>query len=96
MALKAQFEPLSREERAREQIRKLSQIGNATNDIYCFRKLMNEVPSMNSVEAYSLFKHGLDPQLHQLVGTLVTSGDLDGVIEVVKKATIYGKDKKTS
>ena len=51
---------------------------------------------MNSAKAYSLFMHGLDPQLCQLAGTLVTSGDLDEVIEVVKKATIYGEDKKTS
>ena len=43
-----------------------------------------------------MFMHGLDPQLRQLAGTLVTSGDLDEVIEVVKKATVYGEDKKTS
>ena len=95
-ALKAQFEPLSREKRACEQIQKLSQTGNVNNYIYHFYELMNEIPSMNSVEAYSLFMHGLDPQLCQLAGTLATSGDLDEVIEVVKKATVYGEDKKTS
>ena len=96
MALKAQFEPLLREEHAREQIRKLSQTGNVNNYNYRFRELMNEIPSMNSAEAYSLFMHGLDLQLRQLAGTLVTSGDLDEVIEVVKKVTVYGEDKKTS
>ena len=96
MALKAQFEPLSREEHACEQIWKLSQTRNVNNYIYRFRELMNEIPSMNSAEAYSLFMHGLDKQLRQLASTLVTSGDLDEVIEVVKKATVYGEDKKTS
>ena len=63
MALKAQFEPVSREEHAREQIWKLSQTGNVNNHIYHFCELMNDMPSMNSAEAYSLFMHGLDPQL---------------------------------
>ena len=36
---------------------------------------------------------GLHPQLRQFVGTLITSGNLDEVIEVVKKATMYGEDK---
>ena len=34
--------------------------------------------------------------MHQLAGALVTFGDLDEVIEVVKKATVYGEDNKTS
>ena len=50
-ALKAQFEPLSKEECAREQIRKLVQIGNVNTYIYCFRELKNEIPSMNSAKA---------------------------------------------
>ena len=62
-ALKAQFQPLSKEERAQEQIRKLVQIGNVNMYISRFRKLKNEIPSMNSAEAYSLFMHGLNPQL---------------------------------
>ena len=48
---------------------------------------------MNSADAYSLFMHGLNPQLRQLARTMVTSGNLEEVIELVKKATIYGKDK---
>ena len=52
-----------------------------------------EISSMNLAEAYSLFMHGLNPQLCHLVGTLVSSGDLEEVIEVVKKATVYGEDK---
>ena len=60
-ALKAQFEPLSKEERAREQIRKLVQTGNVNTYIYRFRELKNEIPSMNLAEAYSLFMHGLNP-----------------------------------
>ena len=44
-ALKAQFEPLSKEERAREQIRKLVQTGNVNTYIYCFRELKNDIPS---------------------------------------------------
>ena len=95
-ALKAQFEPLSREEHAHEQIRKLSQTGNVSNYIYHFHELMNEIPSMNSAEAYSLFMHSLDPQLRQLAGTLVTSGDLDEIIEIVKKAAVYREDQKTN
>ena len=51
---------------------------------------------MNSAETYNLFMHGLDPQLHQLARTLVTFGDLDEVIEVVKKITVYKEDKKTN
>ena len=37
--------------------------------------------------------HGLNPQLHQLVGTMVTLGNLEEVVELVKKATVYRKDK---
>ena len=92
-ALKAQFEPLSREERAREYIQKLVQTRNVNTHIYCFRELKNEIPSMNSAEAYNLFMHGLNPQLHQLAGTMFTSGNLEEVIEIVKKATVYGEEK---
>ena len=92
-ALKAQFEPLSKEEWAREQIWKLVQIGNVNTYIYRFRELKNEIPSMNSGEAYSLFVHGFNPQLRQLTGTMVTSGNLEEVIEIVTKATVYGKEK---
>ena len=48
---------------------------------------------MNSVEASSLFMHGLNPQLRQLAGTMVTSRNLEGIIELVKKVTVYGKDE---
>ena len=48
---------------------------------------------MNSAKAYSLFMHGLDPQLRQLAGTMVTSGNLEEVIEIMKKAMVYGKGK---
>ena len=48
---------------------------------------------MNSAEVYNFFIHGLNPQLCQLVGTMVTSGNVEEVIELVKKATMYGKDK---
>ena len=51
---------------------------------------------MKSADAYSLFLHGLNPQLCRLVGTLVTSRELDAVITVVKKATVYGEDKGSS
>ena len=51
---------------------------------------------MNSVEAYSLFMHGLNPQLRQLAGTMVTSGNLEEVIAIVKKATVYGEEKDGS
>ena len=60
-ALKAQFEPVSKEEGAREQIQKLVQIGNVNSYIYRFRELKNEIPLMNSAEAYTLFMHGLNP-----------------------------------
>ena len=49
---------------------------------------------MNSAQAYSIFMHGLAPQLYQRPGTLVISRDLDEVVEVVEKATVYGEDKK--
>ena len=61
------------------------QTGNVNTYIYRFRELKNEIPSMNSAEAYSLFMHGLNPQLRQLAGTMVTSGNLEEVIEIVKK-----------
>ena len=61
--------------------------------IYCFRELKNEIPSMNLGEAYSLFMHGLNSQLCQLVGTMVTSSNLADVIEIVKKAIVYGEEK---
>ena len=51
---------------------------------------------MNSAEACNLFMHGLNPQLHQLVGTIVTLGNLEEVIEIMKKAMVYGKDKGRS
>lgn len=48
---------------------------------------------MNSAKAYSLFIHGLNLQLCQLAGTLVSLGDLKDVIEVVKKAIVFGEEK---
>ena len=61
--------------------------------IYHFRELKNEIASMNSAEAYSLFMHGLNAQLHQLSRTMDTSGNLEEIIEIVKKVMVYGKDK---
>ena len=40
-----------------------------------------------------LFMHGLNPELCQLARTMVTLGNLEEVIEIVKKAMVYGKDK---
>ena len=40
--------------------------------------------------------HGLNLQLCQLIGTLVTLGNLDEVIEVVKKATVNREANRTS
>ena len=51
---------------------------------------------MHLAEAYNLFMHGLNPQLRQLAGTMVTSGNLEEVIEIEKKATVYGEDKSGS
>lgn len=93
MALKAQFESLPKEERAREQIQKLMQIGNVKNYIYHFRELHNDIPSMNLVEAYNLFMHSLNSQLRQLARTIVSSGNLEDVMKVVKRATIFGEEK---
>ena len=94
--LKAQFKPLPKEEGSREQIWKLTQKNNVHNCIYCFRELENDIPPVNSIEAYNLFMHGLNPQLCQLVSTLVDFGNLDQVIEVVKRAIVYGKDKRVA
>ena len=85
MALKAQFEPLSKEERAHNQIRKLTQTRNVHNYICCFKEVKNEIPS---AEVYCLFVHGLNPQLRQILGTLVSSGDVEEVVEVVTKVTV--------
>ena len=41
-----------------------------------------------------MFMHGLNPQLHQLARTILTSGNLEEVIELVKKAMVYGEDKR--
>ena len=43
-----------------------------------------------------MFMHGLNPQLRQLAGTMVVSGNLEEVIEIVKKATVYGEEKSGS
>ena len=48
---------------------------------------------MNLVEAYNLFMHGLNPQFCQLAGTMITSGNLEEVIEIMKKVTVYDEDK---
>ena len=48
---------------------------------------------MNLVDAYSLFMYGLNSQLHQLAGTMVTSGNLEEVIDIMKKAMVYGEGK---
>ena len=40
-----------------------------------------------------MFMHGLNPQLRQLAGTMVVSGNLEEVIEIVKKAIVYGEEK---
>ena len=37
--------------------------------------------------------HGLDPQLCQLAGTIVTLGNLEEVIEIVKNAAVHGEEK---
>ena len=75
---------------------KLSQTKNVNNYVYRFHELQNKIPSMNLAEGYNLFMHRLNPQLHQLTGTLVTSQNLVEFIEVVKKAKVYGEDKGTS
>ena len=43
-----------------------------------------------------MFMHMLNPQLRQVARTMVISGDLEEVIEIVKKATVYGEDKSGS
>ena len=48
---------------------------------------------MNLVEAYNLFMHRLNPHLRQLAGKMVTSGNLEELIELVKIAMVYGEDK---
>ena len=40
-----------------------------------------------------MFMHGLNPQLRQLAGMIFASGNLEKVIEIVKKAIVYGEDK---
>ena len=40
-----------------------------------------------------MFMHGLNPQLRQLAGTMVASRNLEEVIEIVKKAIVYGEEK---
>ena len=47
---------------------------------------------MNLAEAYSLFMYRLNPQLRQLVA----SGNLEEVVEIVKKAIVYGEEKSGS
>ena len=51
---------------------------------------------MSLAEDYNLFMHGLNPQLCQLAGTMVILGDLEEVIEIIKKATVKGEDKDGS
>ena len=85
----ADFETKSMEERAREQPRNLSQTGSVHTCVYRFMTLHADVPSMNTAEAFSMFMHGLQPQLKQFVGTMVATDDLDAAIELVKKATKY-------
>ena len=48
---------------------------------------------MNLAEAYSLFMHGLNPQLCLLASILVHSGDLDEVVEEVEKVMVYSENK---
>ena len=50
---------------------------------------------MNSAETYSLFMHGLNPERRQCADILVSSRDLDEVIEVVKKVAVYIEDKSS-
>lgn len=85
----ARYEPLSKEERAREQLRTLSQTGSVHTYVFKFETLRADVPSMNASEAFSLFMRGLQPQMKQFVGSLVTTDDLDAAIELVKKASKY-------
>ena len=40
-----------------------------------------------------MFMYGLNPQLYQLARTMVVSGNLEEVIKIVKKATVYGEKK---
>ena len=62
-ALKAQFEPLSKEEQTREQTRKLVQTGHVNTYIYLFRELKNEIPSMNWVDVRAVVDDILQPKL---------------------------------
>lgn len=91
----AQFEPLTKEERAREQIRTLTQTGSVHNYVYRFTELRSDIPSMNMAEAFSLFMKGLQPNLKQLVGSMVRTNDLEGAIEFAKQATKYSTFEKT-
>ncbi len=85
--LLAQFEPSSKQERARDQLRTLTQAGSIHAYVYRFTTLYADVPTMNRAEAFSLFMQGLQPQLKQFVGSLVKDDDLEAAIELVKKAT---------
>ena len=51
---------------------------------------------MNLVEGCNLFMHELNLQLCQLARTMVMSGNLEEVIEIVKKAIFHGEDKHGS
>ena len=58
----AQFESLSKEEKSRDQIQKFGQTRLVQNYIYYFYELQKKVPSMNVIEACSLFMYSLHPQ----------------------------------
>ena len=85
-----QFEPMSAEEVARGQIRAHTQTGNIQSYVYRFRELRAMIPSMNTLEAYNLFVSGLQPQLRQMVGTLVAKDDLEAAIDMAQRSQAYG------
>ena len=88
-ALRGQFEPISREERARRAIHDLKQTGSVGQYIYRFNELRAYISSMNQAEAWSLFLGGLQVDLQWMIATQIVGEDLEAAIELVKKAAAY-------
>ena len=66
-----QFEPVTKVEEARKQLRALRQAGRVAGYVQKFQELQYRLPGMTDEEAFHTFLSGLQPHLQEHVGAHV-------------------------
>ena len=96
-AMVQRFEPVTKVEEARKQLRALRQTGRVVGYVQKFQELQYRLPGMIDEEAFHAFISGLQPHLQEHVGAHV-QGDLEAAIAMAQRLEVYhsGDGAKTS